>query len=322
MKIVIPDDCQDMTHQLDAFKLLTGHEVTRYRAPASDFAELVDRLKPAECVVEIRERIDFSRALIEKLPNLKLIALVGSRSRAIDYAAAREHQVPVSRGISGSPEAPAELAVALMLASRRNVVIEAPRMQRGEWPSTLSHRLRGSTLGIFGLGAIGELVAQGGRGLGMEVLVWGQKSSLEKATAAGYAPAASKAALFELSDVLSLHARLTPETHGVVGADDLDRMKPTALIVNTARVELIAPGALLAALRKGRPGYAAVDVYEHEPAIGHPFLSMPNVLCTPHLGWAEWDNFELYFREAFEQIVKFEKGEPLRLGNPKVKPRN
>src|SRR5262245_66045571 len=138
-------------------------------------------------------------------------------------------------------------------------------MKRGEWPCTLSHRLRGSTLGIFGLGAIGELVAEGGRGLGMNILVWGQKSSLEKAAAAGYARASSKKTLFELSDVLSLHVRLTRDTHGIVGADDLDRMKPTALIVNTARAELIAPGALLAALRKGRPGFAAVDVYEQEP---------------------------------------------------------
>jgi len=168
------------------------------------------------------------------------------------------------------------------------------------------------------------LVAQGGRGLGMDVLVWGRKSSLEKAAAAGYASAASKQALFERSDVLSLHVRLTRDTYGIVGADDLDRMKPTALIVNTSRAELIAPGALLAALRKGRPGYAAVDVYEDEPVTNanHPFLSMPNVLCTPHLGWAEWTNFELYFREAFEQIVAYKQGLPLRLANPEVQPRN
>jgi D-3-phosphoglycerate dehydrogenase len=171
MKIVIPDDYQDVIHKLDAFKLLAGHEVIRYREPARDLDELVARLHPAECVVEIRERIDFSRALIERLPNLKLIALVASRSRAIDYEAARDRQVLVSCGTSGSPEAPAELAIALMLASRRNVVIEAPRMQRGEWPATLSYRLRGSTLGVFGLGHIGAMVAEAGRGLGMKVLV-------------------------------------------------------------------------------------------------------------------------------------------------------
>jgi len=315
MNIVIPDDYQDMIHRLDAFRLLAGHEVTRYRAPARDLDELVERLLPAEIVVEIRERIAFSRALIERLPNLKLIALVGSRSQAIDYAAAAEHRVLVSTGKSGSPEAPAELAVALMLASRRNVVVEAPRMRAGEWPSTLSYRLRGSTLGIFGLGHIGSLVAAAGRGLGMKVLVWGREKSLAEARAAGYEAAASKAELFERADVLQLLVRLRPETRGIVTAEDLARMKPTALFVNVARAELIEKGALVAALERGRPGFAAVDVYDEEPIIGgdHPLLKMPNVLCTPHLGWADWDTFELYFRECFEQIVAYAEGKKLRL---------
>jgi D-3-phosphoglycerate dehydrogenase / 2-oxoglutarate reductase len=315
MKIVIPDDYQDIIHQLDAFKLLAGHEITRYRTPARDLDELIERLAPAECVVEIRERIDFSRALIERLPNLRLIALVGSRSQAIDYAAAKDHQVLVSTGISGSPEAPAELAVALMLASRRNVVIEAPRMRTGEWPSTLSYRLRGSTLGIFGLGKIGQLVATAGRGLGMQVLVWGRENSLREAQAAGYATTEAKEELFERADVLQLLVRLTRETRGIVTEADLARMKPSALFVNVARAELIEKGALVAALERGRPGFAAVDVYDEEPVIGgnHPLLKMPNVLCTPHLGWAEWDTFELYFRECFEQIVNYAEGKPLRL---------
>ena len=314
MKIVIPDDYQDTIHKLDAFRLLAGHEVTRYRTPARDLDELVERLKPAECVVEIRERIDFSRALIERLPNLKLIALVGSRSQAIDYEAAKDHQVLVSTGKSGSPEAPAELAVALMLASRRNVAVEAPRMREGEWPSTLSHRLRGSTLGIFGLGKIGALVAEAGRRLGMKVLVWGRERSLAEARATGYEAAASKAELFERADVLQLLVRLSRETRGIVTEADLARMKPTALFVNVARAELIEKGALVAALERGRPGFAAVDVYEQEPIIGgdHPLLKIPNVLCTPHLGWAEWDTFELYFRECFEQIVALCRGNPLR----------
>ena len=182
----------------------------------------------------------------------------------------------VSRGQSNSPTSPAELTVALILASRRNIVIEAERMRRGEWPYTLSHRLRDSTLGIFGLGNIGSLVAQAGAGLGMNVLVWGQEHSAKRAAESGYQVAASKAALFEQSDVLSLHVRLRPETTGIVGPEDLARMKPTALIVNTSRAELIQPDALLAALRAGRPGYAAVDVYEQEPIMDgdHPFLSM------------------------------------------------
>jgi D-3-phosphoglycerate dehydrogenase len=324
MKIVIPDDYQDIVGQLECFSLINHHDVMRYREPARDLAQIVERLCDADVVVSIRERVEFSRTLLERLPKLKLIALVGRNSKMIDFAACTELGIPVATGKSNSPVAPAELALALIVASRRNVALEAERMKRGEWPCTLSHRLRGSTLGIFGLGAIGQLVAQGGRALGMDILVWGQKSSLEKATAAGYASAASKQALFERSDVLSLHMRLTPETHGIVGPNDLDRMKPTALLVNTARAELIEPGALLSALRKGRPGYAAVDVYEKEPITGgdHPFLSMPNVLCTPHLGWAEWTNFELYFREAFEQIVAYEHGRPMRLGNPGVQPRN
>jgi D-3-phosphoglycerate dehydrogenase len=323
MKIVIPDDYQDMVDRLACFALVRHHKVVRYREPARDLDHLVERLREADVVVSIRERVEFSRALLERLPKLKLIALVGRNSKVIDFAACTELGIPVATGASNSPVAPAELTLALIVASRRNVALEAERMKRGDWPCTLSHRLRGSTLGIFGLGAIGQLVAEGGRGLGMEILVWGQKGSLEKATAAGYACAAGKQDLFARSDMLSLHVRLTRETYGIVTAADLAAMKPTALLVNTARAEIIEPGALLAALRNGRPGYAAVDVYEQEPIVNgdHPFLAMPNVLCTPHLGWAEWDNFELYFREMFEQIVAYEQGKPLRLANPTVKPR-
>ena len=323
MKIVIPDDYQDMVDRLECFSLIRHHDVTRHREPARDLAQLVERLRDADVVVSIRERVEFSRALLERLPKLKLIALVGRNSSMIDFAACTELGIPVATGQSNSPVAPAELTLALIVAARRNVALEAGRMKRGEWPCTLSHRLRGSTLGIFGLGAIGQLVAEGGRGLGMNILVWGQKASLEKAAAAGYAAAASKEELFERSDVLSLHVRLTRDTRGIVGPGDLARMKPTALVVNTARAEIIQPGALLDALRNGRPGYAAVDVYEQEPIVdgNHPFLSMPNVLCTPHLGWAEWTNFELYFREAFEQIAAFEKGLPMRLRNPDVRAR-
>jgi D-3-phosphoglycerate dehydrogenase / 2-oxoglutarate reductase len=320
MKIVIPDDYQNLVDRLECYDLIRQHKIIRYREPARDLDQLVERLGDADVVVSIRERVEFSRALLERLPKLKLIALVGRNSQAIDFKACTELGIPVSTGKSNSPVAPAELTVALILAARRNVALEAERMKRGDWPCTLSHRLRGSTLGIFGLGTIGQLVAEAGRGLGMDILVFGQSASAAKAQAAGYAVARDKADLFECSDVLSLHVRLRPETTGIVTADDLVRMKPTALLVNTSRAELIAPGALLDALRKGRPGYAAVDVYEQEPIMGgnHPFLSMPNVLCTPHLGWAEWTNFELYFREAFEQIVLFEQGAPLRLGNPDV----
>jgi D-3-phosphoglycerate dehydrogenase len=315
MKIVIPDDYQDMIDRLSCFSLLAGHDVVRYREPAAGMEQLVERLYPAEAIVAVRERVNFSRALIEQLPNLKLIALVGRAATTIDYAACKDHNVLVSIGASNSPVAPAELTFALIVASRRNIALEAERMRRGDWPCTLSHRLSGSTLGIFGLGAIGSIVARAGAAVGMNVLAWGQETSAAKARAASYDFAASKADLFERSDVLSLHVRLRPDTRGIVGPAELARMKPTALLVNTSRAELIQPGALLAALRAGHPGYAAVDVYEEEPITGgnHPFLSMPNVLCTPHLGWAEWDNFELYFRECFEQIVAYARGTNMRL---------
>lgn len=323
MKIVIPDDYQDMVDQLPCFALIRHHEVIRYREPAKDLDQLVERLGDADVVVAIRERVNFNRALLSRLPRLRLLALVGRGASTIDYAACTDLGIPVSTGKSNSPVAPAELTIALIMAARRNVALEAERMRRGDWPCTLSHRLRGTTLGIFGLGTIGSLVAQAGHGLGMEVLVWGQQKSFERARQAGYQVAASKPDFFARADVLSLHVRLKDDTRGIVGPEDLARMKPTALIVNTSRAELIAPGALVPALKDGRPGYAAVDVYEQEPIIGgnHPLLKMPNALCLPHLGWAEWDNFDLYFGEAFEQIVAFENGKPLRLANPDVKPR-
>lgn len=315
MKIAIPDDYQDMVPALPCYRMLNGHDVLRWQEPARDLDQLVERLHPAEVIVAIRERVDFNRALIERLPNLKLIALVGRAATTIDLDACNDHGVLVSTGKSNSPYSPAELTVALMLAARRNIVVEAERMRRGEWPCTLSHRLAGSTLGIYGLGTIGSLVAKAGAGLGMNVLAYGRSAAAERAKAAGYAFAGSKEELFEQSDVLSLHLRLRPDTKGIVGPGDLARMKPTALLVNTSRAELIQPDALLNGLRAGRPGFAAVDVYEQEPIINgnHPFLAMPNIVCTPHLGWAEWDNFELYFREAFEQVIAYANGQELRL---------
>ena len=321
MNIVIPDDYQNMIPRLACFAMLAGHQVTTYQQPAADQDELVQRLKDAEIVVAVRERVEFSRALIARLPKLRQIALVGRHATTIDYAACTERGIAVTTGITASVATVSEMTMALMLASRRHIVGEAVAMREGAWPGTLSHRLRGSTLGLYGLGKIGEMVAQAALGLGMKILVWGRAGSFVKAAALGYAGAASREDFFAKSDVLSLHLRLNPATAGIVTSEDLARMKPTALLINTARAELIAPGALLAALRPGRPGYAAVDVYEDEPVTGgnHPFLKMPNVLCTPHLAWAEWDTFELYFSEAFEQIVRFCAGGELRLANPDVK---
>jgi D-3-phosphoglycerate dehydrogenase / 2-oxoglutarate reductase len=306
MRIAIPDDYQDIVHRLKCFELLRGHEVVRFREPARGQDELVERLRDADCVVAVRERVAFPRALLERLPKLRLLGLVGRHSSVIDFAACKDQGIDVVHGSSASPASPAELTVALILASRRNIVIEAERMRRGERPGTLAHRLRGSTLGIYGLGTIGGLVAAAGAGLGMKILVFGREASLAKARQAGYQAAKSKAQLFEESDVLTLQVRLTAETRGSVTREDLARMKSTALFVNTARAELVQPGALVAALREGKPGYAALDVYEEEPVPpDHPLLAMPNVLCTPHLGWAEHENFELYFGECFEQIARW-----------------
>src|SRR5215471_5956748 len=205
MKIVIPNDYQDMVDKLKCFDLIRHHEVVRYREPAASFDELVARLRDADVIVAVRERVEFSRALLERLPTLRLLALVGRNATTIDFAAATSLGIPVSHGQSNSAAAPAELTLELIMAARRNIALEAERMRRGDWPCTLSHRLRGAVLGIFGLGHIGSLVAEGGRGLGMNVLVWGQQASLQKAAAAGYAVSASKDELFELSDVLSLH---------------------------------------------------------------------------------------------------------------------
>lgn len=322
MKIVIPDDYQDIADKLPCFALIRHHEVRRYRDAARDLDMLVERLQDADVAVAIRERVTFSRALLERLPKLGLIALLGRGARTIDFAACTALGIPVATGKSDSRQSPAEHALALILAARRNIARESDAMRRGELPTTVAHRIRGSTLGIFGLGAIGECVAAGGIGLGMEVLIWGREGSRERARAKGYAVASSKAELFQRADVLSLHVRLSPATRGIVGAEDLVQMKPDALFVNTARAELVAPGALLTALRRGRPGFAALDVFEEEPVPpDHPLLALPNVLATPHSAWAEWDNFELYFREAYEQIAAFEQGLPLRLANPEVAPR-
>jgi D-3-phosphoglycerate dehydrogenase len=311
MRIAIPDDYQDIVHRLKCFELLRGHEVVRFREPARDADELAARLADAQAVVAIRERVAFPRSLLERLPKLELLALVGRHSKVIDFAACKDLGIDVVQGSNASPASPAELTLALILASRRNIFTEAERMKRGDLPRALSHRLRGSTLGVLGLGTIGTLVAAAGAGMGMRILVSGREASLAKAKQAGYQAAKSKAQLFEESDVLTLQVRLTPDTRGSVTREDLARMKPGALFVNTARAELVQPGALLEALRNGRPGYAALDVYDEEPVpAGHPLLAMPNVLCTPHLGWAEYDNFELYFGECFEQIARYRRGEP------------
>ena len=304
MKIVIPDDYQDAVRSLDCFAKLNGHDVTIFNDTVTDVDALAERFRDADALVLIRERTSIDDALLEKLPKLKLISQTGKGTSHIDVEACARRGIVVATG-TGSPYAPAELTFALILAAMRRVPQEAARMRAGGWQGSLGTTLRGRTLGIWGYGKIGSLVAGYGRAFGMSVLAWGREGSLTRAQKDGHSVAGGKEQLFEQSDVLSLHLRLNDDTTSIVKADDLARMKPTALLVNTSRAELIGPDALVNALRNGRPGFAAVDVYEDEPVKQHPLIKMDNVICTPHLGYVENDSYELYFGQAFDNVVEF-----------------
>jgi D-3-phosphoglycerate dehydrogenase len=302
MHIVIPDDYQDAVRHLDAFAKLRGHQVTIYNDTVKETDALAERFRDADALVLIRERTAIDDELLSRLPNLKLISQTGRGTAHIDVDACKRRGVEVAVG-TGSPYAPAELTWALVLAAMRRIPQEVAHLRSGGWQHLLGTTLRGRTLGIYGYGKIGSIVAGYGRAFGMRVLVWGREGSQSRARKDGY----EVGPIFPESDVLSLHLRLTEETHGIVTAADLAQMKPDALLVNTSRAELIAPGALEAALRAGRPGYAAVDVYEEEPILGaqHPLLSMDNAVCTPHLGYVEKDSYELYFGQAFDNVIAF-----------------
>ncbi len=300
MRVVIPDDYQDAVRHLDCFAKLRGHDVTIYNDTVKDVDALAERFRDADALVLIRERTAIDDDLLSRLPNLKLISQTGRGITHIDTDACARRGIEVAVG-TGSPYAPAELTFALILAAMRRVPQEVAHLRGGGWQHLLGTTLRGRTLGIFGYGKIGSLVAGYGRAFGMRVLVWGREGSQTRARNDGY----EVGPLFAASDVLSLHLRLTEETRGIVKADDLAQMKSTALLVNTSRAELIEPGALEAALRAGRPGFAAVDVYEEEPAVHDPLVSMDNVVCTPHLGYVEKDSYELYFGQAFDNVNAF-----------------
>lgn len=309
MRIVIPDDYQDAVRGLAAFSRLAGHEVTIFNDTVRDLDALAERFRNADALVLIRERTPIRDELLARLPELRLISQTGKGTSHIDVAACARRGIVVAAG-TGSPYAPAELTWALVLAAARHIPREAARLREGHWQSTMGTGLRGRTLGIWGYGKIGTLVAGYGRAFGMNVLVWGREGSLSRARVDGYTTAAGRGELFERSDVLSLHLKLDDQTRGIVAAADLARMKPEALLVNTSRAELIEAGALEAALRRGRPGFAAVDVYESEPVLGaaHPLLALENALCTPHLGYVEKDGYELYFGQAFDAVVAFAEG--------------
>jgi D-3-phosphoglycerate dehydrogenase len=317
MRIVIPDDYQDAVRHLDSFTKLAGHQVTIYNDHVDDPKILAERFQGAQALVLIRERTPITAPLLAALPDLKFIAQTGKGTASIDLAACTRHGVAVAVG-PGSPYAPAELTWGLVLAAMRHIPQEMAHMKAGKWQTTLGYSLHGRTLGIFGYGKIGSLVAGYGRAFGMHVLVWGRAGSLTRARTDGFDTVHSQAELFERSDVLSLHLRLLEETRGIVTTTDLARMKPSALLVNTSRAGLIALGALEQALQAGRPGYAAVDVYEVEPVTDHPLLHMDNVVCTPHLGYVEKDCYELYFGTAFDQVHAFANGHPIDIINPEA----
>lgn len=303
MKIVIPDDYQDAVRHLDCFAKIAAHDVTIYNDTAQDVDALAERFRDADALVLIRERTSIDGALLARLPRLKLIAQTGRGTAHIDTDACARRGIHVAVG-TGSPIAPAELTWALVMSAMRFIPQEVARMRAGRWQGHLGRVLRGRTLGVWGYGKIGTLVAGYGRAFAMRVIVFGREGSLARAQADGYAMT-TREDLFATADVLSLHLRLTDETRGIVTREDLARMKPDALLVNTSRAELIEPDALVHALRTGRPGFAAVDVYESEPLMSDPLLSMDNVVCTPHLGYVEHDSYELYFGQAFDAVNAF-----------------
>lgn len=318
MKIAILDDYQDCVRQLDCFAMLADHEVKVFTNGARGVGQLAIRLADFDALVLIRERTALSRPLLEKLPKLKLIAQTGKVSGHIDLAAAGARNIVITEGI-GDATAPAELTWALIMAATRKLPQYVSNLKDGLWqiasisPSrnTLGTVLKGRTLGIFGYGRIGRMVAAYGKAFGMHVLVWGRDASRAAAVQDGYQAAATKEEFFSTADVISLHLRLNDATRGIMTADDLAQMKASALFVNTSRAELVATDALQTALQLGRPGFAALDVYESEPlASTSPLLKMENVLASPHLGYVEKDSYEIYFRSAFQNILDYANGTP------------
>lgn len=326
MKIAILDDFQDAIRHLDCFQMLDEHEVKIFNSSAKGLGQLAVRLADFDALVLIRERTTLSKPLLAKLPKLKLISQTGKVSGHIDVEAATAAGIAIAEGV-GDPTAPAELTWAMIMAAMRRIPNYTANLKQGTWQTVsldsahnqLGRSLKGKTLGIWGYGKIGRLVAGYGKAFGMRVVIWGREASRQMAEQDGYHLADSKEAFFAESDVLSLHLRMHDATRGIVTASDLALMKQDALIVNTSRAELIAPNALLTALQQGRPGFAALDVFESEPLTpDNPLLQMENVLATPHLGYVEQNGYELYFRAAFENIVNFAKGQPSHILNPET----
>jgi D-3-phosphoglycerate dehydrogenase len=321
MKVTILDDYHDTIRTLACFRKLDGHDVTIWNDHLQDTDALAARLGDADALVLIRERTKIRTALLERLPRLKLISQRSVYPHIDVDTCTRLGIVVSSDQHAGVPSfATAELTWGLIIAAMRQIPQQMASLMAGKWQMGVGTTLRHKTLGIYGYGRIGAAVAGYGKAFGMNVLVWAREATLLKARADGYATAPSKAAFFEQCDVITLHMRLVDATRGIVTAADLARMKPTALIVNTSRAPLIEPGALVNALRAGRPGMAAVDVYEEEPLrdTTHPLLNMANVVCTPHLGYVSREEYELQFTDIFAQITAYAAGTPINVVNPDV----
>ena len=321
MKVSILDDYFDTLRTLDCFRKLAGHDVTIWNDHVQDVDSLVERLRETEALVLIRERTQIRTPLLERLPKLKLISQ-RSVYPHIDIETCTKLGIVVSSGQhADTPSyATAELTWGLVLAAARMIPQQVASLKNGNWQFGVGQTIRGKTLGIYGYGRIGAVVAGYGKAFGMKVLVWAREPALAKARADGYETAATKSAFFEQSDVISLHMRLVDATRGIVKADDLARMKPSAILVNTSRAPLIEPNALVNALRAGRPGFAAVDVFEKEPLrdVSDPLLTMDNVIATPHIGYVSRDEYELQFTDIFDQIVAYAAGNPTNVVNPDV----
>jgi D-3-phosphoglycerate dehydrogenase / 2-oxoglutarate reductase len=321
LNVTILDDYLDTLRTLRCFAELDGHDVTIWTDHTDDLDTLATRLRDTEALVLIRERTKIPGALLERLPRLKLISQRSAYPH-IDVDACTRLGIIVSSDLhQGSPSfATAELTWALVLAAMRQIPQQVAALKRGEWQVDIGRSVIGKTLGVYGYGRIGAVVAGYGRAFGMKVQTWARPESLARAEADGYAIAPSKAAFFDTSDVVSVHMRLLPATRGIVTRDDLTSMKPTALFVNTSRAGLIEPGALVDALRSGRPGMAALDVFDAEPVTDpvDPLISMPNVVCTPHIGYVTRDEWELQFLDVFRQINAFADGHPINVVNPEA----
>lgn len=321
MKIAVIDDYQDAFRTMKCVAKLQGHETVSYTCSERDPDKFAARLAGCEVLVMTQQRTFLTRAMIEKFPaSLRLISQTGKGAAHIDLAACTERGIIVSASGGGNSGATAELTWALILASVRGIPTEVRNLEEGRWQTTMGIGLQGKTLGVYAFGKIGSIVAQVGRAFGMRVICWGREGSTARAKAAGFEVASSRESFFASSDILTLHLPLNKDTRGLIKAEDLARMQPGARIVNTSRAPLIVEGALVAALKNGRPGFAAIDVFEQEPVLNrnHPLIGMPNVLCTPHLGYVTREGYELYYGEVVNNILAYVAGKPANVANPDV----